>query len=152
MADVNGLVSLPNYVNAYKLVKDTGNENIVAEDMAKDNWKWNGKEKVVECEEDEMEYVNGGSSSDDDDIRRITFDDSENKIGLGLDDGFGLQFSPPMNGTHIVVIKGNEYRVKKRACKIPTKKKGPNKNEARTRTEAAMLLDDVQIVADYVSD
>ena len=163
VADVDGLVTLPNYVehDVASLVKDIGNEVVVAEDMAKENGKWKGKEKVVECEDNGID--DGGSSSDDD-VRGITLDDSEEERGLGLDDGFNFKFSPPMNGTNRGLIEGKKYRVKKRACKRPTKeksssskkapnkKKSPTKKDARHRAGGAMLLDDVQIVADYVSD
>lgn len=105
-----------------------------------------GKEKVVENEEEDITYDTGVSSSEEDEVRCVTLDDSEDERGVGLDDGFGLEYSLPKNGTNRVMIEGKEYRVKKRACKNPTKKK------TKVASKGPVLLEDVQIDGDYESD
>jgi hypothetical protein len=102
VVDKDADVRLPRWIDADDMSNDKGNEKFGAEVMCKDK----GKEKVVENEEEDVTYDTGVSSSEEDEVRGDTLDESEDERGLGLDDGFGLEYSLPMNGTNRVMIEG----------------------------------------------
>ncbi|WJX78278.1 hypothetical protein P8452_61520 [Trifolium repens] len=105
VGETNGLVDVPNFVNTTQgcdssQVVDTekGKNVVVASDNEKD---------------DDIAEDDDGFSSSEDEAKSVTFDDSEDERGLGLEDGFEVPYAEPKNGKNRVIVEediGTEMR------------------------------------------
>ncbi|WJX72487.1 hypothetical protein P8452_56367 [Trifolium repens] len=99
VGETSGLVDVPNFVNTTQgcdssQVVDTekGKNVVVASDNEKD---------------DDIAEDDDGFSSSEDEAKGVTFDDSEDERGLGLEDGFEVPYAEPKNGTNRVIVEEN---------------------------------------------
>jgi hypothetical protein len=97
--ETSGLVDVPKYINpsvmgeSSQVVDTDKGKNVVYSD--------NENEDDIDVD-DEVDF-----SSSDEDVRGVTFDDSEDERALGLEDGFEhVETSTPMNVTNCLLIEG----------------------------------------------
>ncbi|WJX65969.1 hypothetical protein P8452_50574 [Trifolium repens] len=105
VGETSGLVDVPNFINttqgcdSSQVIDTEKGKNVV---VASDN------EKDDDIAEDDDDF-----SSSEDEAKGVTFDDSEDERGLGLEDGFEVPYAEPKNGTNRVIIEediGSEKR------------------------------------------
>jgi hypothetical protein len=139
VGETSGLVDVPNFVNttqgcdSSQVIDTEKGKNVV---VASDN------EKDDDIAEDDDDF-----SSSEDEAKGVTFDDSEDERGLGLEDGFEVPYAEPKNGTNRVIVEGKSYRVKHRANKNPTPTKKTQTPKKKSSTNC-----DPEWEKDYMSE
>ncbi|WJX58901.1 hypothetical protein P8452_44307 [Trifolium repens] len=139
VGESSGLVDVPNFINttqgcdSSQVIDTEKGKNVV---VASDNEKDDG---IAEDDDD--------FSSSEDEAKGVTFDDSEDKRGLGLEDGFEVPYAEPKNGTNRVIVEGKSYRVKHKANKNPTPTKKTQTPKKKSSTNC-----DPEWEKDYMSE